>query len=264
MIEIVRVWLVNFAIDAARYLIAAGGAFALFWIWGRERFRHRLVQGRFPRREKLLHDLRWSASTVVIFSVIGTGLWFGRHVGIFRSYEHVDDLGWPWFVASMGVLVVLHDTYFYFTHRAMHHPRLYRLFHRVHHVSTLPSPFTSYAFAVPEALVEAFFVPMVWLVLPLHEIAVFSFLVFMIVKNVIGHLSIELFPAGFTRSRFLGIHTTTTHHALHHKHFDSNYGLYFTFWDRVMGTEHSRYHELFDEVASAQHCPSPAGERASS
>jgi sterol desaturase/sphingolipid hydroxylase (fatty acid hydroxylase superfamily) len=60
----------------------------------------------------------------------------------------------------------------------------------------------------------------------------------------------ELFPRGFTRSRFLGWHTTATHHALHHKDFTSNFGLYFTFWDRLLGTTHPRYDETFERVVS--------------
>jgi sterol desaturase/sphingolipid hydroxylase (fatty acid hydroxylase superfamily) len=31
---------------------------------------------------------------------------------------------------------------------------------------------------------------------------------------------------------------------------DSNYGLYFTFWDRLMGTTDPQYEAAFDEVAS--------------
>jgi sterol desaturase/sphingolipid hydroxylase (fatty acid hydroxylase superfamily) len=80
----------------------------------------------------------------------------------------------------------------------------------------------------------------------------------MVTRNVLGHLSVELFPRGFTQSRFFAWHTTTTHHALHHKDFTSNYGLYFTFWDRLLGTTHPRYDETFDRVASA-HATPPRG-----
>jgi sterol desaturase/sphingolipid hydroxylase (fatty acid hydroxylase superfamily) len=40
---------------------------------------------------------------------------------------------------------------------------------------------------------------------------------------------------------------TTTHHDLHHSS-GHNFGFYFTFWDRWMGTEHPRYREAFREV----------------
>ena len=57
-------------------------------------------------------------------------------------------------------------------------------------------------------------------------------------------------PAKPSRGRFTGLHTTTTHHNQHHRRFSSNYGLYFTFWDRAMGTLHADYHAEFDRVAA--------------
>jgi hypothetical protein len=42
---------------------------------------------------------------------------------------------------------------------------------------------------------------------------------------------------------------TTTHHDLHHNgSFAHNFGLYFTWWDRIMGTEHPQYRAIFREV----------------
>jgi sterol desaturase/sphingolipid hydroxylase (fatty acid hydroxylase superfamily) len=37
---------------------------------------------------------------------------------------------------------------------------------------------------------------------------------------------------------------------MHHKYVNSNFGLYFNIWDRVMGTNHERYHEEFEAVVS--------------
>ncbi len=42
--------------------------------------------------------------------------------------------------------------------------------------------------------------------------------------------------------------TTTTHHDLHHAQAGWNYGLYFTWWDRLMGTEHPDYHARFAQA----------------
>jgi sterol desaturase/sphingolipid hydroxylase (fatty acid hydroxylase superfamily) len=240
-------WIFVLAIDAARYAIPTSIAFGVFWVLGRERFRHRRIrEGHSP----IAHDIARSIATVLVFSLVGVAVWVGGNVGVFRRYEAIADRGWPWFVASIAICIVLQDTYFYWTHRAMHHPRLYRLFHRAHHEAKTASPFTSYAFALPEALVHALFVPLVWLVVPMHELAVFAFLVFMILRNVLGHLSIELCPSGFTRHPLWGWHTTTTHHALHHAHAGFDFGLYFTVWDRLMGTTHPRYHETFERITT--------------
>jgi sterol desaturase/sphingolipid hydroxylase (fatty acid hydroxylase superfamily) len=35
--------------------------------------------------------------------------------------------------------------------------------------------------------------------------------------------------------------TTSTHHNMHHQLFNGNYALYFTWWDKWMGTEFKDY-----------------------
>jgi sterol desaturase/sphingolipid hydroxylase (fatty acid hydroxylase superfamily) len=42
---------------------------------------------------------------------------------------------------------------------------------------------------------------------------------------------------------------------MHHRYVHYNYGLYFNFWDRVMGTNHPRYEQEYDRV-----CAKPSGE----
>ena len=52
-------------------------------------------------------------------------------------------------------MILLHDTYFYWAHRAMHHPKIYRHVHLVHHLSQNPSPWAAFAFHPFEAVIEA-------------------------------------------------------------------------------------------------------------
>jgi len=66
----------------------------------------------------------------------------------------------------------------------------------------------------------------------------------MMLRNAVGHCGYELFPA-FRGKPLLGWLTTVTHHDLHHAQAGWNFGLYFTFWDKVMGTEHPEYQEKF-------------------
>jgi sterol desaturase/sphingolipid hydroxylase (fatty acid hydroxylase superfamily) len=77
----------------------------------------------------------------------------------------------------------------------------------------------------------------------------------MIVRNVLGHAGFELMPAGFARSLWLGWLTTSTHHDLHHAASRWNYGLYFTWWDRLMGTEHPSYLEHLDAATGKMRKP---------
>ena len=249
------VWAYDFAFNAGRYVIAAVGGFLVFWVWGRERWRHRLVNRSFARWRQMRREIAYSASTALIFSLVGTGVVLGTRAGFLPMYLHIAQHGWAYFAFTVVFLVVAQDTYFYWTHRAMHHPFVFRWMHRVHHMSHDPSPFSAYAFAPAEAFVHAAFVPLVALWLPLHPAAVGVFLGFMIVRNVLGHLGLELFPHGFTRSRWTRWSTTTTHHTLHHRRVGTNYGLYFTWWDRAMGTTDRTYEETFDDVARRERLP---------
>lgn len=231
-----------------RYLLIAGPAFAVFWVWGRERFRSRLIHRDYPATKHLRREVLYSMSTALVFATVGVGAYYAACAGITRIYVDPAKYGYGYIPLSVLLFIVLQDTYFYWSHRAMHHPLVYRHVHRVHHLSTNPSPWAAYAFAPGEAFVHAIFVPLTALVVPVHPIALGTFLMFMIVRNVWGHLGMELLPRGFARHRVWGWHTTTTHHGMHHSHFRSNYGLYFTWWDRWMGTTHRDYEQTFDAI----------------
>jgi sterol desaturase/sphingolipid hydroxylase (fatty acid hydroxylase superfamily) len=45
---------------------------------------------------------------------------------------------------------------------------------------------------------------------------------------------------------------TPTHHAMHHEKMRGNYGIYFNFWDRLMGTNHPHYEVRFLEITSSE------------
>ncbi|MFM2120982.1 MAG: hypothetical protein RL722_2450, partial [Pseudomonadota bacterium] len=61
----------------------------------------------------------------------------------------------------------------------------------------------------------------------------------------------EIMPAGFVSHWFWGRFTTTTHHHLHHETARGNYGLWFTWWDRLCGTERADYRARFARVTGA-------------
>jgi sterol desaturase/sphingolipid hydroxylase (fatty acid hydroxylase superfamily) len=149
-------------------------------------------------------------------------------------------------------MFLLHDTYFYWTHRAMHHKKLFRAMHLVHHKSVNPSPWAAYAFHPLEAIVEAGIFAVFLFTIPIHPLHLLVFFFAMIVYNVYGHLGYELYPAGFSKHWLGKWINTSVNHNQHHQHFKGNYGLYFTFWDRLMGTIRADYDQRFEEVTGKQ------------
>src|SRR4051812_36213762 len=146
-------WPLMFTIDALRYAVPASIAFGVFWVWKWEAFAHRRIQARRPSNKAFARELRYSLSTACVFATVGLMTFHLNRAGILRMYPHVAQRGWVYWGASVVAAIVIHDAYFYWTHRAMHHPRLFKLVHRVHHLSTSPSPWAAYAFGPIEALV---------------------------------------------------------------------------------------------------------------
>ncbi|MGI9551584.1 MAG: DUF2147 domain-containing protein [Aurantibacter sp.] len=235
-------------IDFLRYFIPASLAFLICWVWFKDKLKHRFIQKSRPATKKLWTEFRYSMSTVLIFALVGLGIVTAKQHGLTQVYLEVAEFGWFYLIFSLALMILFHDTYFYWTHRWMHHPKIYRHVHRVHHRSTNPSPWAAYSFHPWEAIVQAAVFPIMLFAIPVHPSVAFSFLIYMIVRNVWGHLGYELFPKSFMRLKWLNWHTTTTHHNLHHEKFNANYGLYFTWWDRWFKTEHKEYEERFKEV----------------
>lgn len=250
LLKAIEIYPYIFLSDFLRYFIAASAGYLIFWVLFIKQWQHRIIQKKFPKVEKMWFEFRYSMSTVVIFSIIGFGIVNAEHAGYTKLYSDMSDYGWPWLIISFGLIILLHDAYFYWAHRFMHHPKVFRHVHLVHHKSTNPSPWAAYSFHPLEAVIEAAIFPIIVFIIPVHNLVLVTFLIYMITRNVIGHMGIEVFPKGFTRNKWINWHTTTTHHDLHHKNFKTNYGLYFTWWDKWFGTEDKAYESTFEEVTT--------------
>jgi sterol desaturase/sphingolipid hydroxylase (fatty acid hydroxylase superfamily)/uncharacterized protein (DUF2147 family) len=250
--EFTAVFPIIFSIEAGRYLITAGLVSLIIWAFWRAHFSVRKIQARIAVAEDYRREIFASLRTALIFSVAGFAMYLGANAGWLTIYPDFSERGPIYFALTLVAMIIAQDAYFYWTHRAMHHPRLFRTFHWTHHKSKTPTPWTAYAFDAPEALVMVAFVPLWAVLVPMHELAIFAFVTWQIVRNVMGHAGVEIYPVSGKPSALFGWWNTTTHHDLHHQSGRSNYGLYFSWWDRWMGTEHPDYQA---EVAAFAMCP---------
>ena len=90
--------------------------------------------------------------------------------------------------------------------------------------------------------------PIILFTIPVTVLHVFVFFLMSIMYNVYGHLGYELYPKGFHRTRLGRWINTSVSHNQHHHYFNGNYGLYFLWWDRWMGTMRPDYDRAFEEV----------------
>ncbi len=236
--------------DSLRYFVVAGLFYLIVWVIYEKKLAHRLINGKKPNNAKIYSEIRYSIGTIVIIAIIGVGNKWAFEAGYFEMYFDIEERGWLYFLFSIGIMILFHDTYFYWTHRAMHHPWLFKKVHKVHHLSHNPSPWAAYSFHPIEATINTLFLPAIFIILPVHLTAIIVVLIFMILRNVWGHLGYELLPKGFITNKLFNWNNSTTHHHLHHNHPNSNFGLYFTWWDDLMGTTNKNYKDKFLEVTS--------------
>ncbi len=237
--------------NGVRYLIFAGIAWIIGYMVFKGRWAHRKIIQAQPTRSDVWREIRLSLATVCIYGVVGAvTVWAWRAHGFGQMYLDLNAHGMAWFWGSLAILIIVHDTYFYWTHRWMHHPRLFRWFHRGHHRSMNPSPWATYAFDPLEAVVQAGIFPVAIAIMPIHPLVFLMFMLWQITFNVIGHTGYEFWPRWMMDTWLGKLMNTPTNHIMHHEHLRGNYGLYFNVWDRLMRTNHERYEERFREVTS--------------
>ncbi len=235
---------------AVRYFLFAGVAWLLGYVLFARRWHHRKIVPRLPAGSEVRREIFYSAISVVIFGLVSAATIMAAKAGWTQLYWKPGDYGAAWFWGSIFCAVLLHDTWFYWTHRLMHHGKLFRYFHRTHHLSHNPSPWAAYAFDPAEAVVQAAIFPIAVTMIPMHPYAFVIFMFWQITFNIIGHTGYEFHPRWLMDSWLGRVVNTPTNHAQHHEKMRGNYGLYFNVWDRLMGTNHPDYESRFREVTT--------------
>lgn len=228
-----------------RYLLVSGLFHHLFYVWLRQQFDHRIINGDIKNKDQVRKEIIWSAITSLIFGVSGTimvTLWQKDLTALYT-----DLFQYPlWYLPlSLVIVLFLHETYYYWLHRWMHLPSVYRVMHKVHHDSIHTNSLTSFSFHPIESIAQAVIIPLFVFFIPAHIYVLLLVLVIMTFSGTLNHAGVELYPEGFHKHWLGKWLIGASHHDQHHKKFRVNFGLYFTFWDRWMGTEAEDYEVKF-------------------
>lgn len=230
-----------------RYILMAGVFYYLINIKYASRLQHRKISRRPGRHRQYLGEIFYSLMASGLFAVLGTLVLYSWQKGGTAIYVQLSEYHWSWIPVSLLLVLLLHETYYYWIHRLMHRPGIYPWIHRVHHESLTPSAWTSFSFHPLESLLQALPIFILIYILPMHPISLVLIFIIMSVTSVINHLNSELYPSGSSRHWFGKWWIGATHHNLHHTQFKYNYGLYFTFWDHWMNTESPDYQKTFED-----------------
>ncbi|MEQ8238830.1 MAG: sterol desaturase family protein [Cyclobacteriaceae bacterium] len=205
-------------------------------IFSRERTTNsgKYVYQKTPKKGQRLMEIGWSLLTSVLFACIGAAmliLWKKGMTNIYAEWS-----AYPYWTIPLGIIAALfiHETMYYWLHRWMHHRSVFKWVHQVHHQSLVTSSWTAFSFHPIEGMLQLLMLAVIVVVVPLHYFILVGLLIAMTLSSIVNHSGVDFYPKkGSFRKWIIG----AKHHALHHQHFDHNYGLYFTFWDHWMRTE---------------------------
>lgn len=240
-------WLASFLVLLVRYFLIAGIAFLMVHLILRSQLAKRKIQQKQVPNSVMRKEIQASVLSFIIFGCCMSFVIYFTQQGATKIYNDFSEQTTLYTISSFFILLLIHDTYFYWLHRLMHLPVLYKYVHYYHHKSVTPTPWTAFSFHPVEAFFEFSFVIPIVLLIPLHIAVLVLFAFAMTAMNVLGHLGYELFPKTFLKTPVGKLLNTTTHHDMHHHFNKSNYGLYFNFWDRIMHTNHKKYQQTFED-----------------
>ncbi len=177
--------------------------------------------------------LLWFCNSLLSPVIILPVTLYAIHYGL--SWHNDLLVGWGGLLLDILVL----DLWIYWWHRANHSIPLLWRFHRIHHLDRWLDVTSSVRFHFGEVILSALVraVVVVSLGIPLLSVIVFEALV--LVNAGFHHSNIRI-PARLEQAISKLIITPSIHWMHHHvvrQDTDSNYGVLFSFWDRLFGSQ---------------------------
>lgn len=230
-----QVWLVNMAL----MIVCAGG---LHWYFYIRKGQDSLLK--FDRRDQGKNNSLWSFKDQVhdnMFWSLGSGvaqltafqvlvMWAMAN-GYAPSITFAEN---PfWFLLALLLLPIWSAFHFYWVHRLLHVPILYKYVHSLHHRNVNVGPWSGMSMHPIEHLLYHSTL-LIHFIVPLHPVH----LIFGVIYNGPGaamtHTGYEDLLIKDKRRLALG----TFYHQLHHRYYECNYGNQEMPWDRWFGTFH--------------------------
>jgi len=141
----------------------------------------------------------------------------------------------PWVMMFGEVLAVLmlYDFMYYFMHRTLHHPKLMKYVHGIHHRARFPTTMESLFLHPVEGFSGlALLFGSAMVIGPVNWVSFLVIVFIHTIANVLVHMNLVLPHPMFKLSNFWAVK-----HDFHHgKHLNKNFASIFPFWDMMFGT----------------------------
>ncbi|XP_064418105.1 methylsterol monooxygenase 1 [Latimeria chalumnae] len=184
-------------------------------------------------------EKQWKCFKVLLFNhfciqlpmICGT-YYFTEYFNIPYDWESMPR--WYILLAQCFGCAIVEDTWHYFLHRILHHKRIYKYIHKVHHEFT--SPFgmqAEYAHPLETIILGAgFFIGI--MIFCNHLILLWAWVIFRLMETIDVHSGYDV---PLNPLHFIPFYAGARFHDFHHMNFVGNYASTFTWWDKLLGTD---------------------------
>lgn len=176
-----------------------------------------------------------------MFWTLGSGVfvWTAYEVLMFWALAngYAPMLTWTanpiWFVAMFLLIPLWESFYFYWIHRLLHVPFLYKHVHALHHRNVNVGPWSGLSMHPVEHIIYLGTVLIHFLVAA-HPVHILYHLQYYTLTAATTHTGFEALVVKDDNRLKLG----TFHHQMHHRYFECNYGSLEMPWDKFFGSFH--------------------------
>lgn len=177
----------------------------------------------------------WTAYEVLLLWAYASG-----HITLISFSAH--PIG---FVLLFFLVPFVHEVGFYFAHRSLHWPPLYKLAHKLHHRNTNPGPWSGLSMHPLEHVIY-FSTILLFLIIPAHPIHMINLASRLGLAPAQGHTGFDRMQTGETSSVDISYYA----HYLHHKYFEVNYADGMVPLDKWFGSFHDGSEEAHAAMKS--------------
>lgn len=149
-------------------------------------------------------------------------------------------------LAQVTFCMLMEDFSFYWSHRTLHHPKIYPKIHKTHHEYIEAVCISSeYAHPLEYIFGNVLTTNIGGLILGkrMHLITYITWLSIIIHESIDGHCGYDF---SWSPHRLIPLNTGAEFHIFHHLKYKGNYASTFTIWDRLGNTVNKHYLKYFE------------------
>jgi len=196
----------------------------------------------FNFKDQVHDNMFWSLiSGVTVWTAFQVFIVWGMANGYFPTLTFTDNP--VWYLALFILMPMWSAFHFYWIHRLLHVPFMYKRFHALHHRNVNIGPWSGMSMHPVEHILY-FSTVLVHAVVATHPVHLIYHLIFQGPGAAMSHTGYEDLLIKDRRKLALG----TFYHTLHHRFFECNYGNQEMPMDRWFGTFHDGTEERMHEI----------------